>query len=163
MRKGIDPIISTVLLIAIVAALAAFISPWAFNLATRTTNQTATEADLRILCQNAGYDFETTYGSNGVISNFSGTSDSISVKLLNTGQANLHNFSFELFFNSSDSGLVVKEYMVNSSVQKTSAQPLKPGSSVILQAIVTDNLNGTLKNVKIRNEACPSVFAAKDV
>ncbi|MBU0953718.1 MAG: type IV pilin [Nanoarchaeota archaeon] len=163
MRKGVDPLISTILLVALVVALAAFISPWAFNLAVDTTNQTTEETNMQIRCQNAAYDVDTTYGTNGFTFDISTASDILSTRIVNTGLVNMYNFSFEVFFNSSDEGLVVKELSMNDTFQKTKALPLKPGASAVLRAIFTEDLNGTLQKVKVRNLACPSVFVESDV
>lgn len=156
--KAISPLISAVLLIAIIFSMAAVISPWIYNLSTDVANDTTSNIENQITCQGVSYDFDTNYQTNGVDYNFSSSVDSLEVKIVNTGTINLHTFSLEIEFNSTDNGLEIIYLDVNSSYQKTEAIPLKPGQSTILKSNLTQNLNGTLKEVKIMNEVCPSNF-----
>ena len=92
----------------------------------------------------------------------SGTSDSLEAKIVNTGSVNLYNFTFEILTNSS-AGFQVTELDVNSTSQKTTGSPLKPGQSAILKALFTIDVNGTLKEVKVLNLVCPSLFVTQEL
>ena len=158
---GISPLISTVIIIGISLVIATFVVPWAYDLAVSTSNTTATETDLQIKCQNAGYDFVTSYGTNGASANFSGTSgaDILSVSITNTGTINLYNFSIEVTTNTSE----IFEFGINSTYQKTPNSPLKPGRTTILHAVMNIDINGTLSTVRVLNEVCKHISVKQDV
>lgn len=158
--RGVSPLISTIIVIGIVFTIASFIVPWAYDLAVSTSNTTATEADLQIKCQNAGYDFDTSYGTYGASSNFTGTSgaDTFSVKIKNTGTINMYNFSVEIAVNTSE----IFEFTINSTYQKTASNPLKPGTTAVLHAVVSTDINGTLATVSVLNDVCKHINVKQD-
>lgn len=155
--KAVSPLISAVLLIAIVFALAAIVSPWLFSLTQEVTEETSQGVTQQITCQSTAYDFDTSFAVHGINYSLSGTSDYIDTKIVNTGTINLHTFLLEIEISTS-SGLEIKHFDINATSQKTKAVPLKPGQSAILKANITEDLNGTLKEVKILNGVCPSNF-----
>lgn len=157
--KGVSPLISTVMLIVIAMAIGAFVSPWAFNLVRTSTNQTSANVDAQLLCQNVGYDFDNTYGTNGLVWNLTGTNATITAKIINTGTINLYNFTFDIIINKS----VIYEVAVNSTSQKTQANPLKPGQSAIITMNLTQDYNETLTNIKVRNAVCPSRYISQEI
>jgi FlaG/FlaF family flagellin (archaellin) len=164
-RLGVSPLVSAVILIAVIFAIAASIAPWMFGITTELANQSSTTAQTHMLCQNTAYDYDTGYGTFGVSWNFSGsqpTSDILQAKVVNTGTVNLYNFSFEIEIDSSGT-LEILEFPVNGTSQRTSANPLKPGSSTILRANLTQNLEGTLKSVKVMNLVCPDVYISQEL
>ena len=98
MRKAISPIVSVVILVVISISLAAMIAAWMYDIVTSTTNQTQQDAALQLKCRKAGLDFDSGYGNNGVLWNFTGNgSDWLSAKVVNTGSVDLHGFSFGIF------------------------------------------------------------------
>jgi flagellin-like protein len=159
-RKAISPLISAVIVIAIVFALAVMISPWMFEVTRDITNQTTVTTETHLKCQNAAFDFDTGYGAQGVDWNFTGT-DSLKVKVKNTGSINMHSFSFEVVVDTAEGGLEIKEISINETVQKTLADPLKPGRSAVLEANFTEDINGTLKELKVLNDVCPTVSVSQ--
>lgn len=159
---GISPLIATAIIISLVFALGAIIAPFTFQLATTTTNETTTTVTETLKCRNMAYDFETSFGIDGVNWNFSGSTTLVEVRIMNTGTINVHDFSFEILLNSTN-GLEIKHYDTNSSFQKTSSSPLKPSQSAILRAAIPDDLNGTLKEVKILNQVCLNVFVRQEL
>jgi len=161
-KKAVSPIISAVLLIAIVFGLASLISPWAFNIATDVSNQTGENVQNQITCQSAKYDFVTSFTSNGINHSISTNSDKIEVMIVNTGSVNLHTFSLEIMISNSSS-IIIKHLAINETYQKTPALPLKPGYSALLSANITENIVGVLTNVKVLNGECPNVFITQDV
>ena len=160
--RGVSPLISAVIVIAIAFMLASLIAPYMFDLVSQTSNQTGEDVRNTITCRNMAYDFVTSYGTDGVNWNFTGTADLLEARVINTGTINIYNFSFEILVNTT-SGLDIKYYDVNSSYQKTPSLPLKPGQSTILKADVTDVINGSLEEIKIRNEVCQNVYVTQEM
>ncbi|MBU0530449.1 MAG: hypothetical protein KKC05_02145 [Nanoarchaeota archaeon] len=159
MRKGVSPIMASVMLILIATTIAAIVGPWMIDLARTTSNQTSSDTDMQLRCKNTAYDFDTSYEDNGV--NWSASSNELKVKITNTGTMNLYNFTFEVTVNSS----IIRHYNSTTATQKTMEVPLKPGQSVILQADNTTNIVGsTLNSVKILNDiVCTRVYVEQDL
>lgn len=159
--RGISPLISAVLLIAIIFSLATIISPWLLGLSNDVTNQTTTSVNNQIECQSAAYDFDNDFASGGVDHNFSGSGDEeyLKAKIINTGTISLWDFSFEIEINET----LIKHFDINDTTQKTAALPLKPGQSVILRANLTENLNNSLTQVRVLNGVCPANAIKKEI
>ncbi len=156
--RGISPIISVVILIVVIFSIAATVGPWMYNIVTTTTNQTSTDVDMQLLCQNTAYDFDTDYATFGV--NWSESSNILTVKIINTGTINLYNFSFEIILNST----IIRYFNATVDTQKTTANPLKPGQTTMVEAYNTTVIVGsTLNEVKILNEVCPSVYINQEL
>jgi len=152
--KGVSPIISTVLMILVAVAIAAFVGPWSINLATTTANTSSTNALEQMDCQNTYYDFATDYGNhNGVnITSSGGAIVELKAKIENTGTKNVYGFSFQLS-NSTD----IYRCDVTSATQRTSSDPLRPGEEGIIEASLTgtcSGLNDTITKVKVLNSVC---------
>lgn len=160
--SGISPLVSTVILIAIVMAIAAIVSPWAYEIVYKTTNDTSGYQQQHTTCQNTGFTFDTGYGTHGLDWNLSGASDTLSAKVVNSGSINLKGFSFEISMDTT-SGYVIYNIELEDSYQKTSSNPLKPGESALLKANMTQDYNGTLKSVKILNSVCPSAYIEQEI
>ena len=161
--KAISDIISAVILIAITVGLGAIISPWLNTLTRDVSNQTSSTTLRDIACRSAAYDFDTSFGTNGVIVNITSAADSIKAKIVNTGTVNFHGFSFEIEITQTGKEREIIQFPVNVSSQKTEALPLKPGQSTILSANITQDLNGTVHEVKILNAVCPEKFIKQRV
>jgi len=161
-RLGVSPLISTVVLIALVMGIAALMGPWMFSTVNTVTNQTSNTAEMELICQRTSYDFDTGYGTFGVDWNLAGASDSISVRIVNTGNTNLYNFSFELETNRTIGTPQIKYFDVNSTTQRTAMNPLKPGQSVVLEAAMDEDLNGTLTRLKVLNPVCSRFFVEQE-
>jgi FlaG/FlaF family flagellin (archaellin) len=158
MMKGVSPFISAVILILIVISMGAVIGPWIMRMASELAEGTGETAQQQLICRETAYDFESDYGVNGVYWDFNGTNGTITAKITNTGSQNLYNFSFELTLQTpSGKRLVVyPEVNVTDETQKTRANPLKPGSSLMLEGeIVNINDTWSLVGVKVLNVVCP--------
>ncbi len=162
MRLGVSPLISMVILIAVIFGIAAFIAPWMYTTVTTITNETTSTTDTELQCQNTAYDFDTNYATFGVDWNFTGSDDSLSAKVINTGNVNLYNFSFELELNRTIGNPRIEYLEVNGTTQRTPMNPLKPGQSVILEAAMYGDLDGTLTKLKIINPVCPRFFVEQE-
>ncbi len=152
MKKGISPIIASVILILITVSVASMISPWIYDLITNTTANIGDDVDTDIQCQNAGFDFVTSYGTYGVDWNFTDQGSNLNVSIRNTGSITLYDFSFEIVHNATN----ITHWEVTTATQKTSANALRPGESAILVASIRDDINGTLNEVTIMNAVCPT-------
>ena len=159
--KGISPIISFVILITLVFFIATIVTPWTYNLAKNLTTQTGSSALSDIQCRNAAYDFDTNYGNYGVLWNFSGVNDTLSVKIENTGTINLYDFSLEIKLGSGESQ-TIKNLDINQTTQKTKSNPLKPGHSAILKAVILEDLEDSLSEVRVLNDVCPDVYVTQE-
>ena len=156
--KGISPMLATVILILIVISLATIIAPWIYDLVTRTTEDVGDDVITDIECQNAAFDFITSYGTYGVMYNFTGTSYSLNASIRNTGTINLYNFTFEIRHNTTS----ITHWNVTAATQILKANPLKPSESAIIAAYITLDINGTLNEVTILNDVCPSKSITND-
>src|SRR3989338_8892772 len=151
---GVSPLISTVILLGLVLAIAALVGPWAYNMARSASERKGNESVTVVQCSGAGYDFDTGWNSSGVGFNVSGTADTLTAKVVNTGYQKLWNFTFMVTVNQTSS-IVLKEYTANATTQRQATSPLRPGESLLLGATVT--------RVRVINEACPSVYAERGV
>jgi archaellum component FlaG (FlaF/FlaG flagellin family) len=158
-RTGVSELISVVTLVVIVLAIGAFVAPWALSLVRSSANTTGTNVDTELLCQNVAYDFDNSYGTNGLVWNLTASNSTLSAKVVNTGTVNLYNFTFDITIN----GSYIYEVGVNTSSQKTASSPLKPGQAAILVMNITQDYNNTLTNVRIRNAVCAGKSIDKDV
>lgn len=153
---GISPIISVVILIALIFTIAAVVGPWMYELTTRTTNETGSDVERELLCRNTAYDFYTDYGTHGV----SWNNTQLKVRIVNTGSVNLYDFSFEVIVNSS----IIRNFNVTSATQRTQANQLRPSQTAILEAEDAENISGSIINeVKILNAVCPSVYVSQEL
>lgn len=164
--KGISPIISVVLLILIAVLLSIIVSNWMTSLTRDVSTDVEENVGSKIACEMISYDFDTDYGNYGILYNFSGNNDTISVKIINTGNENIYNFGFEITLKRGDEYIILKEPYINvsSRTQYTKAYPLKPGNSAILEAKIIDiNETWELYKVKITNGVCGSFFIESKV
>jgi len=156
--RGISPIISAVILIAVIFAIGALVSPWMFNLIRETSNETASSTINEVKCMNAAYDFDTTYRTYGVGWDFSTANNTLGVRIKNTGTISLYNFSFELVINDT----IVEYLHAKRSTQRTSSNPLKPGQTAFIDASFDRDINGSLTRLKVMNAVCPNVYAEQE-
>jgi len=157
--KGVSPLISAVILLVVVFGSAALITPWMLELSGGAANQTAQTTTTQMLCQNMAYDFDTSFGSHGVTWNFTELNDTIQTKITNTGGVNIIDFSFEITVWNETAGMRIFHFEPTSDTQVTNAAPMRPGQSTILDANITQSVEGALRELKILNSVCPSVYA----
>jgi FlaG/FlaF family flagellin (archaellin) len=159
---AVSPIVSMVIVVVTVFIIAGLVVPWYYNVTRDIANRTGTTATRDIECQSAAYDFDTSYGNFGVNWSFTGSDDTLSVKIVNTGTINLYNFSIQAGVNTGTT-LEMKQFDVNATTQRLSANPLKPGQSEVLDAVITEDINGTLTEVRVLNEVCSNVLARQEM
>jgi hypothetical protein len=136
--------------------IAGLVGPWALNFSKRQVNNTGGNVDSQITCQATSYDFDSSYGNSGVEWDFSGSSDWLKTKVMNTGTVNLHSFSFQLYVQGSG----YKFYQTKNQI--TPDSPLKPGQSVILEANITEDLPDQLTEVKVLNGVCSTFILTQE-
>jgi hypothetical protein len=164
MKKALSPLISVTMLIVIAIVIASFIAPWMYELVSTTTNETGTSAMQEVKCRSAGLDFDSDYGYYGVYSNFSqnltgNVTDTLRVKVVNTGSIDLHGFTIEAVLETGPEEEIM-HYEPTEASQMTQSMPLRPSRSAILTANITEDINATttaLKEVRILNDVCPGV------
>ncbi|MCJ7817061.1 MAG: hypothetical protein MUP55_04355, partial [Candidatus Aenigmarchaeota archaeon] len=95
--KAVSVLLSAIIVIGIIVVIAGLVGSWALNFAGRQVNNTGGNVNNQITCQSTAYDFDSSYGNSGVDWDFSGTNDWLKAKIMNTGQINLHSFSFQIY------------------------------------------------------------------
>jgi|GEM_PF-832521 flagellin-like protein len=157
--KGISPLISMVMLIIIVFALAGLVGPWMLDIVRSSSEKTGGDVTTGLLCSKFSLAFDSSYGTNGIEYDLSGVNDVLKAKVINTGTANAYNFSFEFSFNDA-----IEEYLPAENSKKTEANPLKPGQTAIISANITKDITtGALKEVKILNGVCPGFYISAKI
>jgi hypothetical protein len=151
--RGISPMISMVMLIIIVFALAGIIGPWVVDLIRTTSERTGGDVSTGMVCSKFSYAFDSDYGTDGIFYDFLGSNDQLKVKLINTGTVNAYGFSFQILTEG-----LIEEYMPTEPSKITEGNPLKPGQSVILEANITRDIVDVLKEVKVLNAVCPGFY-----
>lgn len=166
MRKAVSPMISAIILVVIGISVASFVGPWMYELVTTTTNSTGNDARSQVICRSAGLDFDSNYGYYGVTWNFAGNgNDTIKAKLVNSGTVDLYGFSFEVTLDSAG-GEEIKHYSPTNTTEATSSDPLRSSQSKIIEADITEDINGsyyTFKSLKMLNTVCVGTTAYMDV
>ena len=79
-------------------------------------------------------------------------------EIRNTGTISLYNFSFEIRHNDTN----ITQWNATAATAINKANPLRPSESCIIAADVTEDLNGTLNEVTILNDICPSKSITND-
>jgi len=154
--KGISVLISTIIVIALIVAIAAFVGPWAINLSKRQVNNTQAGVDSQITCQNTAYDFDSSYGSSGADWDFSGAADNLSAKIINTGTIKLYGLSFQVYIQ----GTGYKFFPIKNQI--TADNPLKPAQSALIEADINEDLQGQVTEVRILNGVCRTFYLAQE-
>jgi hypothetical protein len=154
--KAVSVLLSTIIVIGLIVVIAGLVGPWAINFAGRQVNNTGGKVDNQITCQSTAYDFDSSYGNSGVEWDFSGSSDWLKAKIMNTGQINLHSFSFQIYIQ----GAGYKFFPAKNGI--TPDNPLKPGQSAVIEANITENLAGTPTEIKIHNGVCSTFILTQE-
>ncbi|UCD03097.1 MAG: hypothetical protein JSV63_00465 [Candidatus Aenigmatarchaeota archaeon] len=168
--KALSPIVSVVILIVLSLTIASLVAPWIYDLVLTTANETGISTEQQVRCRQAGLDFDSSYGNYGIKYNFSlnvsaNESDWIRVRVVNTGNVNLYDISFEVLIENATHENII-HYDATDSSQFTSSYPLRPGSSSLLTANISEDWNESialLKEVKVINSVCPGVSAEAEL
>ena len=82
LKKGISTLISAVILIALVFTIASIVSPWLNTLTRNVANETSSSTLQQIQCQSVAYDFDSNFGTSGIINGITNATDSLRAKIL---------------------------------------------------------------------------------
>ena len=149
MKKGISPLLATVILIALTLAVAALLGSW-FTTVTRTqTDIIEKDITTQINCTSALLEITDV--------TCSGSDDNIKVTITNLGYESLYNFSTLVIINNT--------YYLNSTGGPNSTNLLKPGEQAIL-SYYCDNttycVNGiNVGKIRVTSHVCPDRYAEK--
>jgi len=150
MKKGITPLLATVILIALTLAVAALLGSW-FTSVTRMQTEII-EEDIRAQVNCSAALLEIT----DVIC--TGSNDNIKVTITNLGNdIALYNFSTLVTVNNT--------YYLNSTGGPNSTNPLNPGEQAILSYYCDNDtycVNGeNIAKVRVTSHICPDRYAEK--
>jgi len=154
--KAVSVLLSAIIVIGIIVVIAGLVGYWALNFAGRQVNNTGGNVDNQITCQSTAYDFDSSYGNSGMDWDFSGASDWLKAKIMNTGQINLHSFSFQIYIQ----GTGYKFFPAKNNI--TPDNPLKPEESTVIEANITENLSGQLTEIRVLNGVCKTFILAQE-
>jgi len=107
MRKGVSPLIATVLLIAFTIAVGGIISVWLTQFAGTTTETVGKESQIQITCGTGGIAFNNVNYCN----------NNLSGEITNTGSISLGNITFTVLYTNSSRELFYVNYS-NGAVNK---------------------------------------------
>lgn len=153
--RAASELVSAAVLISIVVSVALLLSGWMASFIKDFNEQSSKGTGQKIACGNAAFDFNASFGNQGVSWDFSGIDDRLDVSLINTGLTDLYNFTIIAILDSDRP--VPYTFSINESYQKTRARPLRPGTGTILKPMITADISGTLKEIEILTLACPDV------
>ncbi|MBN2330959.1 MAG: hypothetical protein JXC85_04020 [Candidatus Aenigmarchaeota archaeon] len=166
MVKALSPLVSGIIIVVLSISMASMVAPWMYELVFTTTNETGSTTAQQVKCRSAGIDFDSEYGNYGVDWNFTGNgTDWLKAKMINTGTIDLYGFSFELTVISPSSQKIL-HFDATPSTGKTASDPLKAPRSAIIEANITEDINGSvysLMQVRVLNAVCVGLAATLDV
>ena len=150
MKKGITPLLATVILIALTLTVAALLGSWFASLTSTQTNIIEEDITTQINCSSAVLEITDI--------TCSGNNDSIKIMITNLGHdIPLYNFSTVVFVNNT--------YYLNSTGGPNSTNPLNPGEQAILSyrcENTTYCVNGKkVSKVIVSPSNCPQARAEK--
>lgn len=141
--KGVSPLISTVILVAITVTLAVVVVPWAIDFAQTQINTITTQGEEKVNCIEAGLNFQASDVGYDALTNPS----KINVTLTNTGLVGLYDFRFQFKLGDTYSGLYSPTTQYNASLK------VSPQQKVTLNASIPQ-LSGTLKSIRLISNYC---------
>lgn len=123
MKKGIDPIIATVLLIAFTMAVAAILVSWITGFTKTQTTYVGEKGEKQVKCTYGDIDA----GKSDVWYNFTSSPGLVNTTIFNRGDEDLYNFSFLVITDRS-------VYTFLPTNQKTESDPLKKRTAMLFTA-----------------------------
>jgi len=151
MRKGISPLVATVMLIAITLAVSALLGSWFTSTIRVETEIIGENAAKQINCSSAILDIVDIICSS--------SNQSLKIALANQGNIELYNFSVLVKMNNT--------FYDNSTGGPNSNDPLNPGEQTILtyycSNVVFCGANKTVDKVRISPSNCPQAWTETNV
>ncbi|MDI6721714.1 MAG: hypothetical protein QMD85_04950 [Candidatus Aenigmarchaeota archaeon] len=146
-RKGVSPLISTVLLIAIAVSASLIVSQWSSALSRSQSLEITNKTHERLSCQFANlYIKNVTFFCNNNCA--AGTRHTINVSVINSGKRNIELSSFAL--RNTTGNLTVFSLNETKNIQS--------GATLLLVNVTFDNcspFNGTVDRVIVSSLNCP--------
>lgn len=149
-RKGVSPIISTVLIIAFVVAVANIVAPWIIKFTKERSQEVEDKSEGQVECIYSSIDFDT----DDIDYSLTGErypNSTVNITVTNSGSEPLHSPQISLKVNKQ-----TYSYQPTTETNVTSSNPLSAGTQTYLITNITDNLSGTLKKVRIVFRNCPN-------
>lgn len=150
MKKGISPLLATVILIALTLSVAALLGSWFTSVTRMQTGIIEEAATKQVNCTAAFLEIVDVACS--------GSTDNIKVTITNLGnEISLYNFSTLVTLNNT--------YYLNSTGGPNSTNPLNPGEQAILSYFCSNTtycINGVkVAKVRVTSYICPDRYAEK--
>ncbi|MBI3413204.1 MAG: hypothetical protein HY051_03935 [Candidatus Aenigmarchaeota archaeon] len=142
-KKGVSPLIATVLLVASTITLAIVVVPWAINFAQNQITVITNQGEEKVNCIEAGLNFQAADIGYNTLTNPS----AVNVTISNTGLVGLYDFRFQFKLGDTYSGLY------SPTTQYNSSSKVSPQQKVTLNASIPQ-LSGTLKAVRVISNYC---------
>jgi len=151
MKKGISPLLATVILIALTLAVAALLGSWFTTVTTTQTDIIEEHITKQVNCSAALLQITDVLCS--------GRTSNIKITITNLGHdVELYNFSTLVIINNT-------YYLNNTSPNITDTDPLNPGEQAILSYYCDNNTycaSGVgVGKIRITPYNCPNAFAEK--
>lgn len=122
-KKGISPILASVLLLAVTISVAGVFSGWAPNLAQTVTDQTGNQTEQRLACNQASAEF--------ISANYDSGNSKVNVALRNTGGEDFNTLIL-VAFDSNDNLLAQTNTSINAgNVANTSISSVSSAPAYI--------------------------------
>jgi len=142
-KKGVSPMIATVLLVASTITLSIIIVPWAIDFAQTQIGTVTDQGEEKVNCIEAGLNFQASDVGYNALTNPS----RINVTIANTGLVGLYDFRLQFKLGDAYSGLY------SPTTQYNSSSKVNPQQKVTLNASIPQ-LSGTLKSVRVISNYC---------
>jgi flagellin-like protein len=150
MRKGLSPLVATVMLIAITLGVSALLGSWFTSTIKIETEIIGESATRQINCTSALLDIVDVICSS--------TNQSLKIALTNMGSIELYNFSTLVKINNT--------FYNNNTGGPDSTNPLDPGEQTILIYYCSNSIctaNKTVEKVRISPYNCPQAWTETNV
>lgn len=137
-KKGISPLIATILLIAFVIAVGGILSGWMISFTKERTDEARLKGEIDITCS-----YTALYISDA---DWNDTENKLSLIVENTGSEDLSDFRLSIIYNNGTS----KNLMVLPSTT------MEPGDVVVFYNQTDVGDCGDISQVFFRSNTCPS-------
>ncbi|MFB6075696.1 MAG: archaellin/type IV pilin N-terminal domain-containing protein [Candidatus Aenigmatarchaeota archaeon] len=149
-RKGISPIISTVLLVAFAIALATIVGPWLTGFTKERGQEVEDRGEKQVNCVYSAIDFDI----DDIYYNLSDDTypdSSVNITITNSGSEDVYDPKISLHVSNR-----MYSYEPIQDTDLNFSNKLEAGTQAYLVTNITDELSGTLKEVRVVFQNCPN-------
>jgi len=149
-KKGVSPIISTVLLVAFAIALATIVGPWLTGFTKDRGKEVDERGEKQVECVYSSIDFE----QEDIYYNLNDDTypdSTVNITITNSGSVDVYDPKISLHVNNR-----IYSYEPTKETDLNSSNRLEAGTQTYLVTNITDELSGTLKDVRVVFQNCPS-------